>query len=134
MKNRMLTRIAALIVGLLLIGVVIFGFAFAKRQLARPAQTAADTPADTSEAADGSVKGPFCLRLTYPKIGNETYVSFNVYYRHEGGEELWYTCGRMFPNAETASIDWVDDQYNIAVTLKSGRQEFFAYDGNNNWQ
>ncbi|MBQ9300404.1 MAG: hypothetical protein IJ214_07830 [Clostridia bacterium] len=134
MNSHTLNRILALATGLLLIFIVIFGFSVIKQRFATPNKAAEDTPIDTSEAPEGTINGPFCLRLTYPKIGSQTYVSFNVYYLHEGSEELWYSCGRMFAAADTASIAWADDQYNIAVTLKSGRQELFSYDGNNNWQ
>ena len=133
MKNRTLTRILTLITGLLLIFVVIFGFSVIKKKLASPTQPVENTQVDTAEAPNGAINGPFCLRLTYPKIGNQSYISFNVYYLHEGTEELWFSCGRMFPAADTASIDWADDQYNITVTLKSGKQELFSYDGNSNW-
>ena len=105
MKSRTLTRILALITGLLLIGIVIFGFSFFKQQLTSSVHTADPAAIDTSEAPVGMIKGPFCLRLTYPKIGNQAYVSFNIYYLHDGSEELWYSCGRMFSAADTASID-----------------------------
>ena len=134
MKSRLLTRIVALITGILLIAAVIIGFSVIKDKLAAPAKTAEETVTDTAEAPNGTIKGPFCLRMTYPKISSQTYVSFNIYYLHEGMEELWYSCGRMFAANDVRSIAWANDQYDVAVTLKSGKQEVFSYDGSSNWQ
>lgn len=134
MQSRALTRVIALILGLLLTGLVIFGFTFMKRQLSKPAQVGAAQQPDTDEAPGGSVSGPFILRLTYPKIGGQSYISFHVYYHHEGTDELWYSCGRMFPANDVSSIDWTGAQHDIAVQMKDGSREVFSYDGNNNWQ
>ena len=134
MKSRLLVRLVTLIMSLLLVAVLIWGVGMLRRETAKPASAAEETQKDITEVADGSVKGPFLLRLSYPRIGGKTYVSFHVYYRHDGTEELWYECGRMFLSADVASIDWADEQYDIAVTLKDGRQEVFSYDGNNQWQ
>lgn len=134
MGSRLVTRILVLFTALLLIGALIFGLSVIRQRLSKANQAGIPDQIDTAEAQEGTPCGPFMLRLTYPKIGNQNYVSFYVYYIHEGAEELWYTCGRMFPVSETESIDWSGSQYDIAVTLKDGRRELFAYDGNNNWQ
>lgn len=134
MGKRTVPRILALLTGILLVGVLILGVSVIKQRISAPAPAnEAAEQIDTAEVADGSRMGPFILRLTYPKIGSQSYVSFHVYYSHDGTEELWYSCGRMFAAADTQSIDWTGTQYDIAVTLKNGKQELFSYDGNSSW-
>ena len=82
MKSRLLVRLVSLVMGLLLVAVLIWGVGMLRRKTEKPASTAGDTQIDVTEAVQGSAKGPFLLRLSYPRIGGQTYVSFHVYYRH----------------------------------------------------
>ncbi len=134
MKGQMLQRIAALVIGMLLIAAVIVGTSVFRKRMAVQETEASDVPASVSEAAAGKIRGPFLLRETYFKTGGTNYVSFNVYYRHDDSEELWYVCGRMFRTDQVSSIAWANNQYDITVTMKDGHSEFFSYDGNNQWQ
>lgn len=133
MRSSTLTRILALITGLLLVGLLIFGVAFMKRRLA--ASQAAETAASVSvgDGLAGSVNGPFTLYTTTSKIGAQTYLSFTVYYQHNGSSELWYTCGRMFPAGDVEEIAWANSEYDIRVQMKNGTRELFSYDGNGEW-
>ncbi len=131
MRSSTLTRILALLTGILLVALLIFGVAFMKRRLATPPGETASVAAE--DAMEHSRSGPFDLRVVTSKVGNQTYLSFAVYYHHDNEEELWYTCGRMFPAGDVESIDWEGTQFDIAVQLKNGVKELFSYDGNGEW-
>ena len=140
MKSRLLTRIAALITVALLIAAVLIVVHIYRNRLNGSINAigsgtgSARAQTVSNETPEGIVQGPFSLRTVTYKSGVQTFLSFSVYYLHEGSEELWYACGRMFPAADVASIAWANAQFDIAVTLKDGRQELFSYDGNNQWQ
>lgn len=133
MRSSTLTRILALVTGILLVALLVFGVAFMKRMLSAPktAETAAAL-ADIAEE-EANMNGPFSLQTVSSKIGTQTYLSFAVYYHHAGNAELWYSCGRMFPAKEVKSIQWADSQFDIAVLLRDGTKEVFSYDGNGEW-
>lgn len=132
MNSKILTRVIILAMVLLLMTVVIVGVLMLQKQMQKNA--AQPNQIETVEMAEGEIMGPFILRVTYPKVGGQQYTSFNVYYRHDGNEELWFSCGRMFNTAQVQSIAWADEQFNIVVTLRDGRQELFSYDGNSDWR
>ena len=131
MRSSTLTRILALFTGLLLVAVLIFGVLFMKQRLAAP--KTAETAAASEDPVEHNWNGPFDLRTVTSRIGSQTYLSFAVYYRHDGEEELWYSCGRMFPSGDVKSIGWEGAQFDIAVQLKNGTKELFSYDGNGEW-
>ena len=129
-----ISRVVVLLLTCLLVASVIVGFSVLRDRLAKPQTPAASAQTDGTELSGGAQMGPFSLYSVYSKIGAQNYVSFSVYYRHDGAEELWYACGRMFPASQVEEIVWADAQYNIEVRLKNGKSELFSYDGNNNWQ
>lgn len=131
MRSSTLTRVLALFTGLLLVALLIFGVMFMKQRLAVPKD--AQTSAAAEDVVEHNRSGPFDLRTVTSKVGNQTYLSFAVYYHHDQEDELWYTCGRMFPANDVKGIDWEGDQFDIAVQLKNGAKELFSYDGNGEW-
>lgn len=131
MRSSTLTRVLALLTGLLLVALLIFGVIFMKHRLAMP--QASETASVLEDTVEHNRSGPFDLRTVTSKVGSQTYLSFAVYYHHENEEELWYTCGRMFPAGDVKSIDWEGDQFDIAVRLRNGAKELFSYDGNGEW-
>ena len=131
MRSSTLTRVLALFTGLLLVALLIFGVIFMKQRLAAP--QSAETSAAVEDVVEHNRSGPFDLRTVTSKVGSQTYLSFTVYYHHGQEEELWYTCGRMFPANDVKSIDWEGDQFDIAVQMKNGVKELFSYDGNGEW-
>ena len=88
----------------------------------------------SADLSDMQLMGPYGLQTATYKIGNTTYVSFQVYYHHESADELWFSCGRMFLFSDVEEIVWEDPQFDIAVQFRDGKKEIFYYDGNNAWQ
>lgn len=113
---------ASLVLGILLV-----------RHLTAPAMPE-NLSEDSHPITAGQRLGPYSLVITDSRIGNTLYSSFQIYYIHEDSEELWYSCGRMFPASEVRNIQWENEQFDVAVLLKSGDKQIFSYDGNNVWQ
>ena len=135
MRRHVLSRIVAFIIGLALIAAVILGMRILSQKMHTPtaANTQTDNREDAAETMETVTRGAYQLRAITTLISGRSYTSFEVYWQHEGDSELWYTCGRMFPSEEVASIGWANDDYDIEVRLKDGNSVLFSYNGNNEW-
>ena len=134
--NRSLSRIIALIVGLLLVATIIYGFLWLKgHPNILPGITSSTTQTNNQEAIDSQHNGPFRLDITTQKIGGVEYNSFVVYFINNTQEELLFTCGRMFRSDEVRSIYWSNSGNNdIIVSLINGQKEVFTYDESGQWR
>ena len=134
--NRALSRIIALIVGLLLVAAIIYGFLWLKGHPGvLPGTNSGTTQSNNTEAIDSQHNGPFRLDITTQKIGGVEYTSFVVYFINNTQEELLFTCGRMFRSDEVRSILWSNSGSNdIIVSLTTGRKEVFTYAESGQWR
>ena len=135
-RRRMLPLVFALLFCCLVIGAAAYGVSYVRGHMNKPKTTEAPAASvsarkDADDTLEILANGVFQLRVFTRQVSGGSYISFAVY-RMSDGEEL-YTCGRMFPADEVASVGWVSGNCDIEVRMKDGKTVTFSYNGITEW-
>lgn len=143
MNRHSLLRICFLIILLLVLAGIVYGFSqilssarLLTEQHKQQAQiTVAQPEGQNLTNTDGTLeKTPFVLALEHKEVDNITYTTFSVYRMAVSSESRLYICGRQFETSLLRSISWAGDSYDIIVTYKNGQQLVYGFDGKDGWQ
>ncbi len=96
-------------------------------------QTAASLNESTGTSDSALQKGPFYLKITTGRFGEQTYQSFEIYFTNSESGDAIFSCGRKFASDEVLSIGWSGDGYDVIVRLRSGASVTYPYDGISTW-
>ena len=95
---------------------------------------AASSDENTETSGSALQKGPFYLKITTSRFGEQTYQSFEIYFTNSESGDAIFSCGRKFASDEVLSIGWSGDSYDVIVRLRSGASVTYPYDGISTWQ